>query len=785
MKKDSGGLQGFMLKHFEKLALGVFAVLVLVFLVTTVFQSYYDRDADELSSLVKQKDDLVQAGQPEDFVDLQDITVTPYDEKLNPSGEGGGVPKLDDVIGRRGRKILTRRVQPELMPAIEVKAQGLREVLAVAGNVGGDGRAIGANPGGGDLDVGSGDLDAGGGGFDVRGGGGGDLGSGDLRGGDLRGGDGIGELGGELGNPLGDTPSRGATAGNVPPSGYQAPGDSKTEVTSFISIIGTVPHVAQHQEFWQRTRGTLGPNLTLPRYVAAKIERRTRGGRENWELLDSDTMKEIIEQVRRHWMADVEEIVDPRYIFPMSIDQMDSRTQEVLPYTGIVLPLPPAVGRIFGSEMTTASIPQINSGPIYRALDGVLGDWQAARSNHVSFSAHEQEYDEQVDSEQGLKAVIERRGKLMISAGDDPTQVIISSPDSEQFQDRVFRVIDDGNSSDIPLLNPKIVELRLVGDVILKERDQMWYEIYRKTENDELRRIVVLFLDGQDTAADAVVFEQTLRSYQGDSGFGGGSSNQSTQDESQLTINGALAPQGPSDLLMRFYDTTIEQGVEYQYRVQLVLENPNYQLPAGYLEDARDAEEPYLFTEWSEPTEWVSVGEYADMITGPVRLGLEPSVTLYLREPSTDETPLKFEDAVALLFAPIRAKRGQWLNYFVDNPVPIDVVQNGPTEFKFPDGPGRKQYKHNYRTDEMILDMRGGQRYKKLVVPGETLVLDAAGNLVVKSELESGFSTADQLYNMSTQNQRTKPADVEVGDGDIGDIGAGDVRGSGGGGGGS
>ncbi len=740
MKKDSGGFQGFMLQNFEKIALGVFGVLVLVFLVfATVLGSYYDREASELVSMVNNKVTSVTAsGREDNFEGLRGVEVTPYDKQLTtvPVPEPPPEGEVDGVISYPG-PVPNKRTEPAVLPPIDLRGFGVREVLAFNGKAN---QSTNSGEGGAGSNRGVGSSDGGGGASSAVG-----LGEGDNPG--------QGDDGGD--QPANNPEPAGAEA--PPATGYQPPVDSRTAVRSYITLVATVPHAAQYQEFISKTLNTLPPGPTEPRYITFRIQRRTQGGSEQWEELDRDVIKEIIDEVRIKWVSsNVEELVDDRYLFPMF------PTEDKYDFVGFSLPPAPAIGRVWGASMVPTSIPSKDSGPVYRPLDDMIGQWQAARRSHVNFLANQEAYDGQQD----VVAVIGLREQFNITAGEEANRVIFTTPGDDEakapFQAGVaFNVIDDG-SSNTPVANPKIAELRRPGDVILKHADKSWWEIYRKTSDEELQRTTILFLDGKDMATEAVVFEQALRKYESRQGF-----NSTNNEPAQEAATPApQAAQGPSNFMFRFYDTTVEAGKTYQYRISLVLANPNYGVNPGYLDESADATQEHLETDWSEPTEWISVTSYADLVIGPTNpgsAGSAPKVGVYLREPSSDQTPLKEANAVAMLLTQFKAAaRGQWMNYVVDNPAAVDIVHNAPAQLDLGEGAqARRGFTHRYRTDEMILDMRGGETHGKLRVPGETLILDANGNLVVKSELTSGFETAEYQYGIvnETKSRRSDDGD--------------------------
>ncbi|GEM_PF-1188416 len=77
--------------------------------------------------------------------------------------------------------------------------------------------------------------------------------------------------------------------------------------------------------------------------------------------------------------------------------------------------------------------------------------------------------------------------------------------------------------------------------------------------------------------------------------------------------------------LFRFVDYQVEPGKKYRYRVRLYLTNPNYRLPAQYLQDESYAREAFLITQWSEASNLVRVPADVSILAGPAKPGRIPT----------------------------------------------------------------------------------------------------------------------------------------------------------------
>jgi hypothetical protein len=240
----------------------------------------------------------------------------------------------------------------------------------------------------------------------------------------------------------------------------------------------------------------------------------------------------------------------------------------------------------------------------------------------------------------------------------------------------------------------------------------------------------------------------------------------------------------PDYKLVRFYDFSAEIGKVYRYRVQLLIEDPNH--PNTKSDDEyRDHPVPkqvtlkddviqrikqldssifYRATPWSEPSEPVAVldslqfaGGTADVVktlTDPVsRRSFQD------HEPSGVVKTIMWDEgrAVDIMFdRPVH--RGSFMNFKADaeygHPITEIIMAAEQQQFK---------------TDYIIGDIRGGDilplndKEFPYHAPGEFLLIDAQGNLVVRTELAD-----DRLfrrYNYTSDvDEQSAPTDGGIGD---------------------
>lgn len=226
--------------------------------------------------------------------------------------------------------------------------------------------------------------------------------------------------------------------------------------------------------------------------------------------------------------------------------------------------------------------------------------------------------------------------------------------------------------------------------------------------------------------------------------------------------------------LIRFTDFSVEPGRKYRYRVCVVLDDPNnsglHDAPSPAALDAKvqerlkggDKDKYYRQSPWSvasdvvtlPPAQWFYVGqvepEAGQMIvenTRPVR-----------REPSARAVAV-VHDASKGADVPTEQVvfRGTTFNLKTE----VDVAHPIFGDF-------RKLKNYVLRTDAVVADILGGEaiptvhkdRKEKLTVPGEMLIIDAEGNLMVQDESED----VQEFQRYAPSHEEDKPAAAAAGD---------------------
>lgn len=207
--------------------------------------------------------------------------------------------------------------------------------------------------------------------------------------------------------------------------------------------------------------------------------------------------------------------------------------------------------------------------------------------------------------------------------------------------------------------------------------------------------------------------------------------------------------------LFRFFDFTVEPGKRYRYRVRLMVKNPSYGMDRRHLEEDVNPEyleQPkpgqtmdlsrsrWLLTPWCEPTEVIAVPEETQVLAVGVnprpRPGAEPTAKLMV---------VKFVEEYGMeAHKEFTVGRGKVINFPGCEYPESNEPKNKKAEEENLNLPYGKREETvsipvDYITDTLALDMRGGDRLPgndRLCQPGEILLLDPAGVLVVHNEVE-------------------------------------------------
>ena len=249
-----------------------------------------------------------------------------------------------------------------------------------------------------------------------------------------------------------------------------------------------------------------------------------------------------------------------------------------------------------------------------------------------------------------------------------------------------------------------------------------------------------------------------------------------------------MAP--PKYKLIRFTDTTIEQGKQYRYRVQILLHDPNHPAP-GYIppsvvsldEDARkrvkDLEQEdakkgknyrtyWVESAWSEPSPVVTLPPTELFYAGTVTPAT--AAPIIREKPPVPISPAKSKvltvvwDRTKVVDVPAEKEvvTGSVLNFEQDVDVIHPVFHSIVPIEKYP-----------VVTGAIVADMRGGEEIpvalknneNPLTAPGEVLIFDASGNFHEQHESDD----IDDFRRFLVQQPEVAPVETVDATGGTGD----------------
>ena len=245
----------------------------------------------------------------------------------------------------------------------------------------------------------------------------------------------------------------------------------------------------------------------------------------------------------------------------------------------------------------------------------------------------------------------------------------------------------------------------------------------------------------------------------------------------------------PTYKLFRFFDTKVEGGKQYRYRIKLVLKNPNYNVKSEYVESEAITVNPFIEGDWSQPSPVAEVPLDTRIYCIGARTE-RPSQTA----PKLDDFAgplgqlmiLKFDEVKGLEISKNLSKEnaqpGMVLNFF-------NTDFNNQSEDSFREQPGVA----NFVTNDVVLDFscktkQTGALFTGLPMPpARALLMSHDGKVFVLSEdkdkpvvylkstkpdmssSSTNYGRGGQMEDEGRQNPRrnTKPAVDDHGGGII------------------
>jgi hypothetical protein len=200
-------------------------------------------------------------------------------------------------------------------------------------------------------------------------------------------------------------------------------------------------------------------------------------------------------------------------------------------------------------------------------------------------------------------------------------------------------------------------------------------------------------------------------------------------------------------LLLRVFDYTVEPGKKYRYRVTLELQNPNHGRSPLHLKTPESAAKEALASEPSSPTAVVAIPDGHRILAGPVEAGTrysEPTATVLV-------TAIDREKGLQAAFELKGARRGTVAN-----------KKQATVPVKHPQTKVETKVTLDFESNIIVLDIEGGRaltgrrRGPTITTPGEVLLLDAEGNMMVRSELEDEKLYAESVVREAAEAPGSK-----------------------------
>lgn len=217
--------------------------------------------------------------------------------------------------------------------------------------------------------------------------------------------------------------------------------------------------------------------------------------------------------------------------------------------------------------------------------------------------------------------------------------------------------------------------------------------------------------------------------------------NQNAINRSKMRVQAAVSV---DYYLFRYFDFDVQPNVTYQYRVKLILANPNYGVKEEFVEDPSTVEKRYVESDFSQASNPVALGAdarvFAQKVEAATRPGAEPRITLssvYFDADSASES----------IAQDLTLRRGQIANFYGQTHNPVNVqggmsmddmssMYGGSSSGKKGGKKNQKNQKKtvNHISDIAVVDALGGDKISnsELLSPGKVLFLEPNGLLQVR-----------------------------------------------------
>ena len=173
--------------------------------------------------------------------------------------------------------------------------------------------------------------------------------------------------------------------------------------------------------------------------------------------------------------------------------------------------------------------------------------------------------------------------------------------------------------------------------------------------------------------------------------------------------------------LVRLFDFDVEPGKTYLYRVQLLLENPNYEKPARSLKNPQDykwALTPNAWLKWSEQSNPIRIPKATSVHAASVQKNTEASelsqASVIIKTPTDTDGKLQVGE--------LKLKPGGSIGGFLGNSLTIDGRSGKISE----DG-------HPVDLDLLLVDIRSQDSDQQDTEVSELLFFDSGGQFLLRN----------------------------------------------------
>ena len=208
--------------------------------------------------------------------------------------------------------------------------------------------------------------------------------------------------------------------------------------------------------------------------------------------------------------------------------------------------------------------------------------------------------------------------------------------------------------------------------------------------------------------------------------------NQDAVNRSRMRVQAAVSV---DYYLFRYFDFDVEPDKTYQYRVKLILANPNYGVKEEFVEDPATVTKRYIETEFSKASNPVSLGAdsrvFAQTVEAATRPGQEPRISL-------SSVYFDAESASESIVQNLSMKRGQVANFYKQTHNPVQVSGGMTSDMYGMQGAGGKGGNTTKSVDHVsditVVDALGGVKTNSegLNSPGKIMILEPNGILQVR-----------------------------------------------------